>query len=91
MISLHSKRTSNRNTLVQVAAGTTPEVDGDSTLGSRLPGKVDSLASLGVQARSGNVERVGAVGIFLALSESKQGTGGDSQEDGCGETHVGEV
>lgn len=87
MVDLKSKRTSNGNTLVQVVAGTAPEVDGDGTLSSGLPGKVDRRASLGVQAGSRNVEWVGAVGL-TTLSESKQGSGGDSQEGGCRETHV---
>jgi hypothetical protein len=55
------KRTSNGNALVQVVAGTAPEVDGDWALSSGLPGKVDSLASLSVQRCSWDVEGVGAV------------------------------
>lgn len=61
MIDWRSKRTSNGNTLVQVVAGTAPEVDGDGALGGGLPGKVDRLASLSVQRCSRDVERVGAV------------------------------
>lgn len=58
---LVSRRTSNGNALVQVVAGAAPEVDGDGALSSGLPGKVDGRASLSVQARSRNVEGVGAV------------------------------
>lgn len=90
MVDSHLLRTSNRSALVQIVASTAPEVDGDGALGSRLPGEVDGLASLSVQAGGGNVERVGAVGVSLALSEGKQRSGGDSQEGGCGETHVDE-
>ena len=61
MVDLMSRRTSNGSTLVQVVAGTAPEVDGDGTLSSGLPGKVDRCAGLGVQAGSRDVERVGAV------------------------------
>ena len=61
MISQGWKRTSNGNTLVQGVAGTTPEVDSDGTLSSRLPGEVDRLASLRVEALRRNIERVGAV------------------------------
>ena len=61
VVNWRSKRTSNSNTLVQVVAGTTPEVDADGALSGRLPGKVDRLASLSVQRCSRDVERVGAV------------------------------
>lgn len=77
--------TSNGNTLVQVIAGAAPEVDGDGAIGGGLPGEVDGLAGLGVQAGGGDVERVGSVGV---LSESEKRRGGDGQKGGCGETHV---
>jgi hypothetical protein len=80
-------RTSNRDTLVQGVAGSTPEVDGDGALGGRLPGEVDGLAGLGVETCGGNVERVRTVWGLSALSISKQRCGSDSQEGGW-ETHV---
>jgi len=85
-----SKLTSNGSTLVKVVAGAAPEVDGDGAFGRGLPCEVDGLAGLGVQAGGGDVERVGTVGV-IALSESKQGRGGNSQEGRCGETHVDDV
>lgn len=81
------RRTSNGSALVQVVASTAPEVDGDGALGGGLPCEVDSLASLSIQAGSRDVERVGAVRFASALSESKQGSGGNGQEGGLGETH----
>jgi hypothetical protein len=80
-----SRRTSNGGALVQVIAGAAPEEDGDGALGGGLPGELDGLAGLGVQAGGGDVERVGSVGV---LSEGEKGCGGDGQEGGCGETHV---
>ena len=82
-----SGRTSNGGAFFQVVAGTAPKVDGDGAFGRGLPSEVDGLAGLGVQAGGGDVERVGTIGL-AALSENKQGGGGNSQEGGCGETHL---
>ena len=84
---LMSGRTSNGGAFFQVVAGTAPKVDGDGAFGRGFPCEVDGLAGLGVQAGGGDVERVGSVGL-AALSENKQGGGGNSQEGRCGETHV---
>lgn len=81
------EHTSNGSTLVQVVAGTAPKVDSDGSLGGRLPGQVDSLAGLGVEALRGNVERVGSVGL-ASLSSGKEGGGSGGQERGSSETHV---
>lgn len=78
------KRTGNGLALVQVVAGAAPEVDGDGALGGGLPGKVDGVAGLSVQALGRDVERVGAIGVGGALGGSD---GDDGQDGGGGETH----